>query len=77
MIEVNNKKYHCINFEHHIVIDGCEHLHIFLEGELDNNRRLQIKYKDVYFYGHKVIYNYRNNISEIIVYIFQEGDTEL
>ena len=75
MIRINNVEYKCKSCEFK-KIGAIENLHIVIEGELKDTR-LHIDFEGKSYFGHKVIMTRKDTNTDMLVYIFQEGDKEL
>ena len=75
MIRINDVEYECKSCECKKV-GTVENLHIIIEGELKDTR-LHIDFEGKSYFGHKVVMTRKDTESDILVYIFQEGDSEL
>lgn len=76
MIKINGKKYECMDFVYHKIVN-VEHLSIVIKGELDSSNKIIIEYKDEKYYGYKILPKLIDGITSFMVYIFQIGDREL
>jgi diadenosine tetraphosphate (Ap4A) HIT family hydrolase len=64
-------------FEDH-KIGNVEHLHIHVQGELkDDRNKLHIDYEGKSYFGCKILPKFREGTTLFMVYIYQEGDSEL
>ena len=76
-VKINNVEYECKCCEPGNV-GTVENLHVVIEGELKNNKnKLHIDYEGKDYFGHMVIMTHKETNTDMLVYIFQEGDKEL
>lgn len=77
-MKINNIEYNCVFFEFH-KNGTVEHLEIVLKNKQRiKHNRLFILCDDIHYYGCKVLVRYDDNgDTRLLVYIYQEGDSEL
>ena len=77
MIRINNVEYECKTFTYQKQ-GNTEHLHIVISGDLkDSNNKLHIDYNNNSYFGCKLLPHTLHGITNFMVYIYQEGDSEL